>query len=155
MFHGTLAGESCDSESAAQYAFDIAIEDGGVCSKAEGSDGICRRATNAGQRRQCQRMLRKVSAVIAHHTLRTTMQVAGAGVVAQPAPQTHDFIDRRSGKISKLRKARQKACVIRDDRSNLGLLQHDFGKPDAIGVSGVLPRQIMPAVGFVPVDEGG
>ena len=33
------------------------------------------------------------------------------------------------------------------------LLQHDFGKPDPVGVAGVLPRQVMAPGGSLPGDQ--
>ena len=40
----------------------------------------------------------------------------------------------------------QKPLVIGQYRTNLGLLQHDFGQPDAVGIGTGLPGQIVAAV---------
>ena len=43
---------------------------------------------------------------------------------------------------------------IRYDGFHLGLLKHDFGHPDAVGVRILLPRQVMPAMAFEPGQQG-
>ena len=50
-------------------------------------------------------------------------------------------------------KALEKALVIRDHGSDLRLLQHDLGEPDAVGIARVLPRQVVTAVCALPGDD--
>jgi len=52
-------------------------------------------------------------------------------------------------------KACDKALEIGDDGGDLGLLQHDFRQPDAVGVARALPGQGMAAVVLLPADDAG
>ena len=90
-----------------------------------------------------------------HDQLGTAVQVAGAAVVAQPAPQAHDLITAGGGQIRHRGAAGQKAVEVADDGGHLRLLQHDFGQPDAVRVLGVLPGQAVAAVLRLPAHHGG
>ena len=46
---------------------------------------------------------------VAMTILRAAVQVAGAGVVAEPAPQFHHRLDRRGGQIGQRREALEEA----------------------------------------------
>ena len=50
-------------------------------------------------------------------------------------------------------KALQKTRVVRQHRTHLGLLQHDFGEPDPVRVTGALPWQIVSAMGTLPAHQ--
>ncbi|MNI91098.1 hypothetical protein D3C73_1487140 [compost metagenome] len=81
------------------------------------------------------------------------MQVAGAGVVAQPRPIRHHVFLRGGGKRGHVRKALQETFVIRNHRGHLRLLQHDLGQPDPIRVTCVLPGQIVAAMLALPGND--
>ena len=76
----------------------------------------------------------------AGHRLRAGMQVARAGVIAEPGPGLEHVVERRRGQRVDIRPARQEFRVIRPDRLDGGLLQHDLGQPDVIGI-GPLARR--------------
>jgi hypothetical protein len=126
---------------------------GAWASKQKGGDGVRRGAADAGQLRDRFGAARKPAAVLAHHGLRAGVQVARAGVVAEPAPQRHDLGHRRRGEFGKRAEACQEARVVGDHRRHLRLLQHDFREPDAVGIAGVLPGQVVAAVALVPADQ--
>ena len=79
--------------------------------------------------------------------LRAAVKIARAAVVAEPAPELHHAFERRGGKRL------EEALVIGNDGAHLGLLQHHLGQPDPIGVTVVLPGQIMPAEALLPGDD--
>ena len=81
------------------------------------------------------------------------MQVARAGVVAQAGPQGHHVIRWRLGQRGEGGAACEEAGVVGDDRVHLGLLQHDLRQPDAVGVGGVLPGQVVAATVGVPGNQ--
>ena len=73
------------------------------------------------------------------------MQIAGTGVVTQTRPMAKHVRARCQGQGLEIGEAIHKAHKIRDDRGNLGLLEHNFGHPDPIRGRIGLPRQ-----GFAP-----
>ena len=101
---------------------------------------------------------RKAAAVPLDHGFRAGVQIARARVVAEPGPGFEHVFERRARKTSHVRPAREKARVIRRDRLHRGLLQHDLGEPDAIGIGPLAgrraPRQ-MPAMAVVPGEQCG
>ncbi len=58
-------------------------------------------------------------------------------------------VDTGVGESFDIREGFQKLVVVRDNRADLGLLQHDFREPDAVSIL-ALPRQIVAAVTPVP-----
>jgi len=42
---------------------------------------------------------------------------------------------------------------VTDHGSHLRLLQHDFGDPDPIGITGELPGKVLPSVGIKPTEN--
>jgi len=93
------------------------------------------------------------------HFASTGQQVAGAGVVTEACPGGHDFRVRRSRQRFHGRPAAGELGEIGFYRRDRGLLQHDFGQPDPVGIGRRragrrTPRQIA-GVGIVPVEQGG
>ncbi len=78
--------------------------------------------------------------------LRRRMQVMRAAVVAESAPVLEHAIVRRGGQRAHVGERGEKALVVRDDRRDLRLLQHDLGQPDPVRVARALPRQVVAAV---------
>src|SRR6185503_9097493 len=74
-------------------------------------------------------------------------------VVAEPAPEPQHLVLRGTGERGRGRIGFQKPLVVRNDRRDLRLLQHDLGEPDAIRVARSLPRQPAPPVAALPGDE--
>src|SRR5262249_16125881 len=74
--------------------------------------------------------------------LRGAPQIAGARVVAQAAPQREDVVLGGGLQIGDRRESRLESLVVRNQRLGAGVLQHDFGDPDPIGVGGAAPGKI-------------
>jgi len=156
FFDRAGAREAFDAEGAAQHPLDVAVEDRRLGAEANGGDGVGRGAADAGQLRDRFGAARKPAAVLAHHGLRAGVQVARAGVVAEPAPQRHDFFRGRGGEAGEVRKACEEAPVVGNHRRHLRLLQHDLGEPDAVGIACaalLLPGQVVPAGLLLPGDD--
>ena len=86
------------------------------------------------------------------------VQVAGAGVIAEPLPLMQHVVERRCGKRANVGKPRHESVKIRGDRDDRGLLQHDLAEPYQIGI-GALARQRAPrqiaAMAVVPGEQCG
>ena len=106
-----------------------------------------------GSSASCCAGARKVAAVLRHHDLRAAVQVAGAAVVAEAAPEREHLVERRRGQARHVGKALEKARVVGQHRGHLRLLQHDLGQPDAVRIARVLPRQAMTPGAALPVDD--
>ena len=98
----------------------------------------------------------KGAAMARDHRLGAGMEVAGAGVIAEPGPQLEHVLDLGRRQRVDRRKPRQELGVIGRDRGDRGLLEHDFGQPDPVRI-GRLPRQRAPrqpaAVAVVPGEQ--
>ena len=87
-------------------------------------------------------VIRKFAAVFLHDLPRRLLQVAGAGVIAEALPKLVDFVRTRIGGGLDGGQFAHPAFPIRHDRLDLGLLEHDFGDPDGVGIAGAPPRQV-------------
>jgi hypothetical protein len=72
---------------------------------------------------------------------RGAMKVSGAPIIAQPFPDSEDFLLISFRQIAQGRKRMKETLEVRDDSRNLGLLQHDLADPDAIRISILPPRE--------------
>ena len=86
---------------------------------------------------------------------RRRVQVARPAVIAKAGPLAEHLILIRRRQCRQVGKAGQKTLVIGDDGFHLGLLQHDFGQPDRIGIAlrAALPGQIVAAMPLLPGDQ--
>ena len=78
------------------------------------------------------------------------VQVAGACVISQPCPVIEHRVYRGARQAGNIGEAQDKTLVVGNDRSHLGLLQHDLRNPDAIRIPIALPGQAMAPMGAVP-----
>ena len=154
-FDRRCVGPTFDTEMAREHALHIAVEDRGACAEGEGGDGRRGRAADAGQLREQVGVAREMAAVFGHQALRAGVQIARPAVIAKAAPQGEHFVDRGCGQGGEGRKTLEKARVIADHRGHLGLLEHDLRQPDAVRIAGVLPGQVVAAVGALPGDDAG
>ena len=87
---------------------------------------------------------------------RAGMQVAGAGVIAEPLPELQDLVERCRGERRNIGPACHESVEIWADSRYRRLLQHDLAEPDAVGVGpdagGGPPRQVA-AVAVVPGEK--
>mmetsp|Transcript_26221 Transcript_26221/g.61907 ORF Transcript_26221/g.61907 Transcript_26221/m.61907 type:complete len:444 (-) Transcript_26221:6636-7967(-) len=141
-------------QRASEYPLHIAVEDGHALAEAEGRDGRGSRAADAGQGLQPGRGARETAAMQRGHGKRAGVQIARPAVVTQACPLGQHLIERRGSEVGNARPARQKALVVAQHGGHLGLLQHDLGQPDAIGVARVLPGQRVAAMAALPGHHG-
>ena len=92
---------------------------------------------NARQRTQRIQILREVSAVPLDNDLRTSVQIASAGVISEAGPGAQHIVQAGRRQRINRRPSGQESCVVRRDGFDRGLLQHDFGKPDTIRIRAV------------------
>ena len=138
-----------------QYTFDVAVKNRHPLGKAKSGNRRGCGWPDTGQGLQQLGRLRKLAPMQLHNILCAAVQIAGAAVVTQAAPQAQHLIQRRCCQISDRRETQQKPPVIVQHRDHLGLLQHDFRQPDAIRVARVLPGQAVASMAFLPAHHMG
>ena len=91
-----------------------------------------------------------------NHRAGAGVQVAGAGVVAEPRPGGEHVLQRGGGQRPDGRETDQESFIVRDRRRNGGLLQHDLAEPDVVWIGGLArggaPGQ-RPAVSVIPGEQ--
>ena len=126
----------------------------------EGDRGDRRRGVVAdpGQRAQRRRVVGKLAAVPLDDGAGAGVQVAGAGVIAEPLPELQHLVERGRGERANIGPARHESVEIGADSRDRRLLQHDLAEPDAVGVGRLparrAPRQVA-AVAVVPGEQRG
>ena len=139
------------AQRAAEHAAHIGVQNRHPLAKTQRRNRRCGRAPNARQVSQLRGAAWKRAAVGLHHRVCASMQITRAAVVPQATPQTQDIVLRRGSQRADRRKARHEAVKVAHHGGHLGLLQHDLRGPDAVGVCGVLPGQVVAAMQRLPV----
>ena len=122
-----------DREQPGRDALHIAID--GNHRHAEGDRGHGIGGVGADPRNSAQRGgVGRKDAAYGGDRLGSRMQIAGAGVIAEPRPGGHDRALIGGREILHGGEPRQEPVKIRTDSGHGGLLQHDFAQPDAVGV---------------------
>lgn len=139
-------------KNTAENAFDVAVQDGFSSVESKGRNGGGGASAYAAERFQVFALRWKRTAELSDDLLRGFVQIARAAVIAQARPQRQHFVLRRGGKRLNGREFFQETRIVVQHGGDLRLLEHDFGKPDAIRVFD-LPREVVATVLFLPADE--
>ena len=70
------------------------------------------------------------------------MEIAGSRIIAQALPGVQYVRFSRRGKRADSGETAQPPIIVRDNSGGLGLLEHDFGNEDGIGVAALAPGEI-------------
>jgi hypothetical protein len=100
----------------AEHALDVAIEDRERVVPGLAEDRTGGAAADAGQGMQRIEIARQVAVVQFHAALGGGMQVACAGVVAEPGPLRHHRVIAGGGEVGQGREVLQEPLEVRDDR---------------------------------------
>ena len=74
-----------------------------------------------------------------HHLARTSMQVAGAGVIAEPGPGGKNLVEPAQRQVLRRRASAAGTVKARHHRLDRGLLEHHLAQPDAVRLG---PRRV-------------
>src|SRR5262249_11241966 len=134
----------------------IGIDRGNRLAKGNRCYGSGRVAADSRERAKLHCRCRESTAMSLRYDLRGFEKIARAGVIAEPRPRGAHFVERGRSELFHVRPAVQEPRIIRRDRSNRGLLQHDLRKPYAIRVRGLSrtrpPGQLTPVL-VVPGEQ--
>ena len=125
-----------------QHAHDIPVHRGKAPAEGDGGKRRGRVLPEARQRSQLGIVGWETAAFPGDKLLCRRLHLSRPSIVPQPAPGFEQALLRGRGQAFERRETFEKAFVIRDHRRDSRLLQHYFGKPDAIGVFGVSPGQV-------------
>ena len=125
-----------------QNAFDVAIDNGGGFAK--GDTGDCCRSVRADTRQlaECGRRLWQVSVVFGNDNFGPFMQKSRPAVIAKTAPGSEDFVFGCGGEGFNRRETGHPVSVMVEHGGDAGLLEHNFGDPDGVGVASAAPRKV-------------
>ena len=147
-----------DAEQPGDDPFHIAIHHRRRPVEGDGGDGGGGVGADAGKCLEFLCGFGEVSGEVSAYRLGASLQVAGAGVIAKPLPGVQHIVEACLGERADVRPTHREGSEIGDHRGDGGLLQHDLGEPDAVGIGAPAPpwrraeapRQ-RPSVGAVPI----
>ena len=70
------------------------------------------------------------------------MKISCSRIITEAFPGVQNLRFSRRGKRADGGKPAQPSIIVRNDGSGLGLLEHDFGNQDGVGIVGLAPGQI-------------
>src|SRR5690554_2814157 len=136
-----------------QYPLYVTVQNGCALTKRLGDNGGGCGAANAGEALEGLLVLGKLPVMVRNQLPGGLVQIAGAGIIPQAGPVAEYLVYRRFCQGVDVRKADHKSLEVGDNGGYLGLLEHDLRDPYPIRVPVIVPRQVMPAVGVVPVQK--
>jgi hypothetical protein len=115
-------------------------------------DSVGRVTPDARKRAKIVDLVRQRSAMFTEDDFCKSMQIARSGVVTQslPAVENARFRSKREG--GKIGEAAKPLIIIREDSGDLGLLKHELGNEERVGVAGLPPWQVAP-VSAIPTQK--
>ena len=140
-----------DGKQPRDHAFDIAVDRARRRIERDRGNRRPRYRRRCPEARAAPLRCRELAAVAFDDGAGAGMQIAGARVIAEPRPGFQHLLERRRRERAHVAPAREKAGVIRRDGLDRRLLQHDLGKPDAVGIGAFRPA---PRATAAPADAG-
>ena len=74
------------------------------------------------------------------------VQIARPRVIAKALPRVEDVIFRSPGQRGEMGEAAEPLIIIRDNDGNLGLLEHELGDEDGVGIASLAPGEDAPVM---------
>ena len=145
-----------DGVEAGNDALDIAVDSSHPSVECDRGNRGCGVIADPREHAQRRPFGRECAAVALDDGAGAGVQIAGAGVVAEPLPQVQDLVEGGRGERRNVRPARDELVKIRSDGRYAGLLQHDFAEPDMIGIwmtAGRYPPRQVSALAIVPGEQ--
>jgi hypothetical protein len=140
------------ARQALNNSFDVAINYSHGFFEGDAGDGGGGVSPDAGKIAEGGRGLRENAAVPFNNFPSALVEHARPAVVAETTPGGENGIKRRGGERCDAGKALEEEAVVFENGGDARLLEHDFGKPDAVRVAGFTPGEIA-AVFVIPAQE--
>ncbi len=148
---GGAAGGGIDREleieETREETGDVGFDDGDGLVEGEGGHGVCGITTEPGE------MLERAGKRPVADGLGGGVEIARASVVAETLPGVQDVGLLGAREAFNIREALEPRSIIREHGRDLGLLEHDLGDEDGVGVLRLAPGEVT-AVFAIPGEEG-
>ncbi len=131
-----------NGSEASEDASDVTIENGKFFFVGNAENGGSGVGTDAGEGESFFFCLWKDPTMIRDDFLSGFLKISRARIVAESRPEAKNFFLRGFRERLHGGGSERKAFVIGDDGSDAGLLEHDFGEPDVIGIFVAAPREV-------------
>jgi hypothetical protein len=148
-----LPGISTDAKQPGQHPNDVPVEHRHRLVEGNAADRPRAIAAHPRQRQEIFAPLGDLSPMPSHDATGGLLQMTGPPVIAQAFPEFQHPLRRRVRQGCGCWQLPHPALPVRNDRADLGLLQHDLRDPDRIRIPRPSPRQITGLAGK-PGDEG-
>ena len=132
----------CDAEEPGEDADYIAVENGCGLIESDAANGASGVASDAGQFKDLLEARGEGAPVFFHDKEGGFLHVSDAGVIAEALPELVDFLRGRFSERLNIGKLVHPTFPVGDDGFDLGLLEHDFGDPNGVGITGRSPGQV-------------
>jgi len=129
-------------EKTGENASGVGFDDRQGFVESENCDCVCGVSADSGQRSQQIWSIRKFSAQFSEDGFGATMKISRSRIVTEAFPGAQNLRFSRRSKRADGGKPVQPPIIVRDDGSSLGLLEHDFGNQDGVGIVGLAPGEI-------------
>lgn len=139
-------------EETGEDAGDVRFDDRDRLGEGEGRNGIRGVSANSGELLNRGKVFRENAGVLFHYGDGGRPQISSAGVVAEALPGVKDIIFRGGSEGGEIGEAAEPLLKIGDDGRDLGLLEHELGDEDRVGIGGSAPGKIA-SVFAIPVEE--
>jgi hypothetical protein len=141
----------CEAQTGAgKDAGDVGVGEGDAPFKGEGGDSGRGVGADAGESAEGAFVAGEYAVVTVADGPCGPMKVEGAAVVAEPGPLADNVGGGGGGESFDGGPAFEPAVVVGEDAVDLGLLEHDFGHEDGVGVADQSPGEVVAAVEAVP-----
>ena len=128
-----MAGEDAD---------DVAVDDGGEIAVRDAGDGTGGVASDAWEGEDIIEGAREYGGMFFANEAGGFLEIAGAGIIAEAFPEFEDVLVVGSGERGDGGEVFHPAFPVGNDCFDLGLLEHDFGNPDGVGIADASPGEV-------------
>ena len=139
-------------KTAGEDAADVGVEEGDALPEGEAGDGAGGIWADAFELQQLLHGVGEGAAEAFHHLLRDLVEADCPQVVAKRRPAPDDLAPGRRRQRRGGRERAEELVVLGEDALHLGLLEHDLGDQNGVGVVGMAPGEIAALPG-VPVKQ--
>ncbi len=149
---GVRIDGSLHIQQAGEDTGDVRFDDGDRLVEGEGGDRIGCVAADSREITNRFRVSWECAAMFFHDGNGRGAKISGARIVAEPLPGVENVVFRSGGQRREIGESPEPLIIIRDDRGDLGLLEHKFRDEDRVGIGRVPPGKIA-AIFAVPGKE--
>ena len=149
---GTGVDRSLQIKETGQDAGDVRFDDRDCLAESEGCYGVGGVASDTRQRANRIRRAWETPSMLLHNGQCGRPEISRTGIIAEPLPGMENVVLRGRGESGNGGEAAQPFIIIRNDRRDLGLLEHEFGNEDRVGIIGPAPWEIA-AIRAVPGEK--